>query len=132
LHELRVFVVEDEFTVLLMIETMLADLGCTIAGSASRVGEALQRLRHCGPDAAVLDVNVAGEPVYPVAQALVLRNVPFVFSTGYGIDGIGAQWRSRPILHKPYRTAALGAALRAELREADVRGQRENAERDSR
>lgn len=111
LRGLRVFVVEDEFAVLLLIEDMLNELGCELAGSASRVAEALGLVRDRLPDVAVLDVNVAGEPVYPIAEFLAGRNVPIVFSTGYGGETLGNPWRDRPVLQKPYMLEQLAAAL---------------------
>ena len=53
-------------------------------------------------DLAILDVNVAGEPIYPVAEALAQRSIPFVFSTGYGSAGIRDTYRDRPVLQKPF------------------------------
>jgi CheY-like chemotaxis protein len=108
---LRVLAVEDEFPVLLLLEEMLLELGCEIAGSASRVGEALDILAREVPGAAVLDVNVAGVEVYPVAQALAALGVPVVFSTGYGEHGVREAWQKHPILQKPYRVEDLGRAL---------------------
>jgi CheY-like chemotaxis protein len=111
LSGLRVLAVEDEFPVLLLLEEMLIELGCEIAGSASRVGEALGMLAQEVPAAAVLDVNVAGVKVYPVAQALTTLGVPIVFSTGYGEHGVDEAWRKHPILQKPYRVEDLARAL---------------------
>jgi CheY-like chemotaxis protein len=115
---LRVFVVEDEFAVLLLIEDMLGELGCELAGSASRVPEALGMVSERIPDVAVLDVNVAGVPVYPVAEFLAGHNVPIVFSTGYGDGSLGERWRSRPVVQKPYMMEQLAAALLASLEHA--------------
>jgi CheY-like chemotaxis protein len=115
LKGLRVLAVEDEFPVLILLEDMLAELGCEVAGSASRIGEALEMLRKQEFGAAVLDVNVAGEMVYPVAQALAALRVPIVFSTGYGMRGVHEDWRDRPILQKPYRVDDLAKALAVAL-----------------
>jgi CheY-like chemotaxis protein len=115
LNGLRVFVVEDEFAVLLLIEDMLEQLGCTIAGSASRIASALEGVAQCTADIALLDVHIAGEAVYPVAEALTARNVPIVFSTGYDGGAISEPWRRRPVLQKPYNAGQLAAALRAGL-----------------
>jgi CheY-like chemotaxis protein len=115
LKGLRVLVVEDEFAVLVLVEEMLADLGCEIAASTWRVSQALELIDRCALDVAVLDVNVAGEMVYPVAEVLAARRIPIVFSTGYGINGLSEHWRGWPILQKPYRTEQLGAALRTAM-----------------
>jgi CheY-like chemotaxis protein len=115
LEGLRIFVVEDEIAVLLMVEDMLAMLGCKVAASCSHVGPALTTAQSGEFEAAVLDINIGGEPVYPVAEALAARNVPIVFSTGYGVAGVEAVWRDRPILQKPYRTKQLAHALKRAL-----------------
>lgn len=112
LRGLRVFVVEDEFVVLIQLEDMLAELGCDVVGSASRLGDALAMLPERVIDVAVLDINLGGAKVYPVAEILAARNVPILFSTGYGNVGVSEPWRSRPILQKPYRIDQLAAALR--------------------
>jgi CheY-like chemotaxis protein len=121
LRGLRVLVVEDEFPILLMLEDMLTELGCVVAGSASRVAAALELLKAELPAAAVLDVNVAGEEVYPVAEILAANGVPFVFSTGYGASGVHAPWSSRPILQKPFRIDQLENALATAVRQAVTR-----------
>lgn len=107
----RVFIVEDEFAVLLLVEDMLTELGCTIAGAASIMSEAVGMAGSLELDAAVLDYNINGEPVDPVAELLAARQVPMVFSTGYGRSGITSRWRTCPILQKPYRTEELASAL---------------------
>jgi len=111
LNGLQVLVVDDEIPVLLMIEDMLTSLGCDVVYSATRVAEALDFLKTTLPQAAVLDINVAGVSVYPVATELAARNVPFVFSSGYGLEGISQEWRSRPVLHKPYLIDELARTL---------------------
>ncbi len=103
--------IEDEFAVLLMIEDMLAALGHELAGTASRIGEALRLVQEGDADVALLDVNIAGRPVDPVAEALAARGVPIVFSTGYGGSGLAGRWRDYPVLQKPYRIGQLQAAL---------------------
>jgi CheY-like chemotaxis protein len=102
LKGLRVVVVEDETLVAILLEDMLAELGCTVLGTAHRVGKALELIAATTPDAAVLDVNIAGDEVYPVAEALAARNVPIVFATGYGARGLTDAWRDRPIVQKPF------------------------------
>ena len=97
LKGLRVLVVEDEALVALQLEDMLSGLGCTVIGPASRVGQALELLNGKGVDAAVLDLNVAGELVYPVADALTKRGLPYIFATGYGALGVAEPYRRRPV-----------------------------------
>lgn len=112
----RILVVEDESLVAMLIETILEDLGCTPVGPAASVDEGLTLARGDAViDAALLDVNVAGRQVFPVAEALAARGVPFVFSTGYGEAGLPDEWRGRPTLQKPFTEDAVQTAIRAAL-----------------
>ena len=102
LNGLRILVVEDEAAISLLLEDMLLDFGCEVVGPAARLTAALDIAHRESLDLAILDVNVAGEPVYPVVEALEARKVPFVFSTGYGSAGIRDLYRDRPVLQKPF------------------------------
>jgi two-component SAPR family response regulator len=115
LKGLRVIVVEDETLVAILLEDMLSELGCTVVGTAHRVPKALDLVSQTTPDAAVLDVNIAGDEVYPVAEALAARNIPFVFATGYGARGLSGTWRERPIVQKPFQVEHLSQGLLAAL-----------------
>jgi CheY-like chemotaxis protein len=111
LEGLRIFLVEDEFAILLLIEDMLISLGCKIAAYASTLAAARQRVENCDFDAAVLDINLSGKRIYPVAELLRQRNVPIVFSTGYGVAGIDAPWAHYPVVQKPFAIEQLARAL---------------------
>jgi CheY-like chemotaxis protein len=102
LNGLRILVVEDEAAISLLLEDMLLDFGGEVVGPAARLTAALDIAHRETLDLAILDVNVAGEPVYPVVEALEARKVPFVFSTGYGSAGIRDLYRDRPVLQKPF------------------------------
>jgi len=102
LNGLRILVVEDEAAISLLLEDMLLDFGCEVIGPAARLSAALDAVSREKVDLAILDVNVAGEPIYPVAEALAQRSIPFVFSTGYGSAGIRDTFRDRPVLQKPF------------------------------
>jgi CheY-like chemotaxis protein len=102
LNGLRILVVEDEAAISLLLEDMLLDFGCEVIGPAARLSAALDAVARETVDLAILDVNVAGEPIYPVAEALAQRSIPFVFSTGYGSAGIRDAFRDRPVLQKPF------------------------------
>jgi len=115
---LRVFVVEDETLVAMLIEEYLVEFGCAIAFSARRVGKGLQSLKDLEVDAAVLDVNVAGESVSPIAELLDQRNIPFIFASGYGARGVEPRWTGRPVLQKPFSARELRLALLACLQPA--------------
>lgn len=108
----RVLVVEDESLVAMLLETILEDMGCTPVGPAANIDEGLALATDGEPlDAALLDVNVAGRQVFPVAEALKARGVPFVFSTGYGEGGLPEEWRGQATIQKPFTEAAVRDAL---------------------
>jgi CheY-like chemotaxis protein len=103
LQGLRVLIVEDEALIASLIEDFLIDLGCEVIGPAMRMDDAVRLAREAAIDGAALDVNIAGEKVYPVADILAERGLPFVFMTGYGAAGLRESDRDRPVLQKPYR-----------------------------
>ena len=107
----RVLVVEDEMLVALLVQDMLTDLGCVVIGPAATVDEALSLIAAQLPDAAVLDVNLGGQMSYPVADVLLARNVPFVFSTGYASSRLQEGYRMLPALQKPYHMTELRDAI---------------------
>ena len=102
LYGRRVLVVEDEMLVHLMMESMLADLGCESIVSAATVDQALALIDGQALDAALLDMNLNGNKTYRVADALAARGVPFAFVTGYGGFDIRESDRDRPLLRKPF------------------------------
>lgn len=110
----RILIVEDESLVAMLLETILEDMGCVPVGPVSSVIEALALLETPEIDTldgALLDVNVAGTEVFPVAEALTARGLPFVFSTGYGQGGLPDKWRDHPVIQKPFTEAAVQQAL---------------------
>ena len=107
----QVLIAEDEVHILLLLEDMLTSLGCEIAQTASRVDEALRLAQSCEVDLAVLDVNLYGEKIYPAAEVLRRRGIPFVFSTGYSLAGIDAEWATYPVVQKPFLVERLVQAL---------------------
>lgn len=107
----RILVVEDESLVAMLLETILEDMGCTPVGPASNVDEGLAMATDEALDAALLDVNVAGRHVFPIATALKARGVPFVFSTGYGEGGLPDEWRGHATVQKPFTEEAIREAL---------------------
>ena len=111
LEGVRVLVVEDEYLVAILIEEILESAGCIVAGPIPRLAEALDAAHHENCDAAVLDVNLAGERIDPVANALCERNVPFLFVTGYGASALPGEYTERPLIHKPFRMADLLSAV---------------------
>ncbi|MBB4639891.1 response regulator [Rhizorhapis suberifaciens] len=113
LRGLRLFVVEDEALVAMLLEQMLEDLGCEVVSLAGTVGQALDQVEKVAPrvDAAILDVNLGGERVYPVADALAAHDIPFLFATGYGPSGLDDRYPDSTVLSKPYVEATLVNAL---------------------
>ena len=108
----RVLVIEDESLVAMLLETILDDMGCAVVGPESNIDDGLiSATTEPSLDAALLDVNVAGREVFPVAEALKARGVPFVFSTGYGEAGLPEHWRGNPTIQKPFTEAAIRDAL---------------------
>lgn len=108
----RVLVIEDESLVAMLLETILDDMGCSVVGPVSNIDDGLRSaMGEASLDAALLDVNVAGREVFPVADALKARGVPFVFSTGYGEAGLPEHWRGHPTIQKPFTEGAIRDAL---------------------
>ena len=107
----RILVVEDEFLIRMLLEDMLADLGYELAGVAGRVEEAAALVNSLDFDLAILDVNLEGRDVYPVADLISERGLPFMFVTGYGGRGLPEAYRSRPTLQKPFQLDELKKTL---------------------
>jgi CheY-like chemotaxis protein len=108
---LRILLVEDEAIIAIMIEDMLADLGCEVVGPAANVAEAARLARTEQLAGAFLDVNLGGASIYPVADLLSARQIPFVFVSGYGAGGIDPRFVGTPVLSKPILDADLERAV---------------------
>jgi CheY-like chemotaxis protein len=125
----RVLVVEDEMMILMIIEDMLADLGCESITTAATVERALALIDTQGFDFAMLDMNLDGDRSDAVADALAAHGVPFVFSTGYSGRDMRDGHRDRPVLKKPFAyeelvqvlTAFSHVAATRDIRPGDVR-----------
>jgi DNA-binding response OmpR family regulator len=104
-------VVEDETLIAFLLEDMLRALGCVAVRHAGAVRQALAALDERRPDVAILDVNLGGDPVFPLVERLERLGVPFVFATGYGSSGVLTRWRDRPVIQKPFSERELTAAL---------------------
>lgn len=108
----RVLLVEDEHLIQLMLAEMVSQIGYEVAGTAASLDEAKERAAILDVDLAVLDVNLGGEKVFPVADTLRGRDVPFCFVTGYGVAGVPEQYRLNPIIQKPFQETDLARVLR--------------------
>jgi CheY-like chemotaxis protein len=114
----RVLIVEDEALVTMLIEDTLAELGCAVAGIASRFDDALAKAQSLSFDVAILDVNLNGQRSFPIAEALARRGIAFLFATGYGMAGLPPGIAGAPVLEKPFQLQVLQEALEAALEPA--------------
>jgi PAS domain S-box-containing protein len=103
----RVLLVEDEILVAMMMKDILTELGFSVVGPFSRLGEAMVAAVHEEINAGIIDVNLGGEFVYPVADVLTARKIPFVFITGYGVESIDSRFGYVPIVKKPVQRQVL-------------------------
>jgi CheY-like chemotaxis protein len=117
----RAFVVEDEALLLMTLEDMLADLGCQVVASARQVDDALQLARDVAIDVALLDVNLAGVRIDPVATLLAERGIPIVFVTGYEAASLPQGIARSTRVGKPFQRAHLMRGLREVLASGDSR-----------
>jgi DNA-binding response OmpR family regulator len=109
---LRVFVVEDEFLLSLSLEEDLAAVGCVVVGPFSTLAGALEASSTEQFDLAILDVNLNGEPIFPLADQLGQRGKPFILLTGYGAADLPERFATAPRVGKPYEPALLLRELR--------------------
>lgn len=107
----RVLVVEDEYLIRMLLEDMLAEIGYELAAGVGTVAEASELAASGDFHVAILDVNVDGREIYPVADILAGRGVPFVFVTGYGEHSLPEPYRDRPALQKPFQADQLRTTL---------------------
>jgi PAS domain S-box-containing protein len=103
----RILIVEDEALVAMILEDQLADLGISVAATCASVPDAMRAIENSAPQAAILDVNLRGQLVYPVADCLMDRGIPFVFVTGYGRESIDRRYSFVKVLEKPVERQAL-------------------------
>jgi CheY-like chemotaxis protein len=109
---MRVLVVEDEALIAMQIEDALAGSGCRVVGPATRIGEAFDLLYAEAVDAALLDVNVAGERSFAIADILLAKQIPFAFVTGFeAASTLPEHLRGAPVVNKPFETAQLDALI---------------------
>jgi len=111
----RILVVEDEYLIRMLLEDMLTELGYEVSAAVGSITEASTLAQDGDFDIAILDVNLDGEEVYPIADILAKRELPFVFVTGYGERSLSEPYRERPALQKPFQTEQLKKTLAALL-----------------
>ncbi|MBS7456284.1 response regulator [Coralloluteibacterium stylophorae] len=117
----RILLVEDEPLVAMLEQEMLTEAGYEVVGPFSRLARAREAARSEAIDAATLDVNLFGEFVYPVAEILAVRGIPFAFLSGYGADAGGA-FPDAPVLSKPFGSELLLQTIQGMLRQRMASG----------
>lgn len=112
-----VFLVEDEVMIRMMVADMLEELGYRVTAEAGDIGEAMELAQTADFDFAILDVNVNGKAISPVAELIAARKRPFIFATGYGSSGLPEEYRNRPALQKPFQLETLAQMIAATLKD---------------
>ncbi|MBX3596126.1 MAG: response regulator [Rhizobiaceae bacterium] len=107
----RAFVVEDEYFVLLDVKDALTRMGCLVVHATGSLEDALNWAGKVEADFAVIDVNLKGEKVYPVAELLAERGIPFIFCTGYEKASLDPAWAGHATIQKPFSVDELVTAL---------------------
>jgi len=110
-----ILIVEDEPLIAMMLEDFLDSLGHTVRGTCDSVGGALEEVEKGGFDLAILDVNLKGENVWPVAARLREKNVPFVIATGGHVDPPPPEFNDAPVIEKPYTVDRVTPAIEAAI-----------------
>ena len=118
LQGVRVLIIEDDSLVAMSVGDMLSDLGCSVIGSAGSLTQAFEMVDAGGFDFALLDVNLRGQEVFPVAEVLTQQGIPFAFASGYGRAGLPDEFRTRPIVSKPFQMTELSTVLSSALGQA--------------
>jgi CheY-like chemotaxis protein len=109
----RILVVEDSPVVAPFTAELLEELGCKLVGTAPNIAAARQLIEAGGFDAALMDVHIRGERVFPLCQILDAKGIPFIFTSGYADWHMAEKWRDRPRLQKPYTLKQVESALKA-------------------
>ena len=108
---LRILLVEDEVMIALLLEKTLQSLGITVLGPVGHLGNALEMAQSEEFDGAILDVTIRGGSVFPVAELLMTRRIPFALATGHAAEYLPAHLRDQRLLRKPYSIDDITAAL---------------------
>jgi CheY-like chemotaxis protein len=111
-----VFLVEDEVMIRMMVADMLEELGYSVAAETGEINEAVRLAASTEFDIAILDVNVNGKVISPVAEVIRIRGRPFIFATGYGAQGLPEEYRDRPTLQKPFQMETLAQVIASTLK----------------
>jgi CheY-like chemotaxis protein len=107
----RILLVEDSPVVAPFTADILAELGCEVIGPAPNMAAARTLVEEGGFEAALMDIHIRGERIFPLCDLLETSGVPFVLTSGYADWNMPEKWRDRPRLHKPYRLEQVEEAL---------------------
>jgi len=118
LHGCRILVVEDEYMLADELAQELADAGAEVLGPAPTIALALAVLEGSVPDGAILDVNLGGVLVFPLADTLIERGVPVIFTSGYDPEALPARFANVPKCNKPINVALIMATIRRAIVDA--------------
>jgi CheY-like chemotaxis protein len=111
----RVFVIEDEPMVAMLIESLLSEIGCEVVGTASSFNEALQKVKSVAFDVAILDVDLNGQHTVPIAEEFARCRIRFAFATGGALTALPDALQKVPMLQKPFQREGLARVLRTAL-----------------
>ena len=112
----NVFLVEDETMIRMMVADMLEELGYRVAAEAGEINQALALAASTDFDFAVLDVNIGGHVISPVADLIAARKRPFLFASGYGSRGLPEKYGHHPALEKPFEIEKLAQTIERTLK----------------
>ena len=110
-----ILIVEDEPLIAMMLEDFLESMGHTIRGTCDTVSQALTEAERGGFDLAILDVNLKGESVWPVAAALRKKGTPFVLASGGHVEPPPAEFKNAPMIEKPFTIDRVTPIIEAAL-----------------
>lgn len=113
LEGLRILIVEDWLPLAVEAKDRLEGAGARVVGPVGRLGRALELAEHADLDVALLDIDLNGERVYPVAYTLQKRGIPFILTTGFGSPGVPPDLDTEPLLEKPFDYTDLARCIAA-------------------
>jgi CheY-like chemotaxis protein len=111
MRDVSIFLVEDETLIRMMIAAMIAELGHTVVAEAGNIADALALAKTADFEMAILDINLGGQRIDPVAEIIDGRRLPFIFASGYGAAGLPEKFRDRTVLRKPFLITRLAKAI---------------------
>lgn len=108
---LRVMIVDDEAIIAMLIADMLEDLGCDVVGQALTLADAVKMAKEADVQFAILDLNLGGEAIWPVAEILTQRQVPFAFASGFAKQSADGRYPDAAWLQKPFQFGDVAALI---------------------